>query len=116
MLVFGWTVNETYGSSCANMVGFGVSAQKKKLFHQGFTLQQYFSSKINNIRYFLTVTFGRFLTATFGRFLTVTFGLDPKVQVIKESLFDLDCPIKSDNDTKQWQTLITNPGGVLWLT
>ena len=32
MLVFGWTVNETYGSSCADMVGFGVSAQKIKLF------------------------------------------------------------------------------------
>ena len=32
MLVFGWTIYETFGSSCASMVGFGVSAQKIKLF------------------------------------------------------------------------------------
>ena len=30
MLVFGWTINETYSSSCVSMVGFGASAQKIK--------------------------------------------------------------------------------------
>ena len=34
MLVFGWTINETYGSSCANMVGFGVSEISSTLPHR----------------------------------------------------------------------------------
>ena len=104
MLVLRGAERKSLRSSYVNMMGFRASSKER---FSSSTPPHYFLSKINVLRYFLTVTF--------GRFLTVTFGLDPKVQVIKESLFDLDCRIKSDND-KKCACAFYRKGGVLWLT